>query len=71
VASHLKSLDIEAGWMAAEKHERRFLVEESVESAGVFPDHLEVTVTGAPPLNVLYAELGLKELSFVGVCGPS
>jgi hypothetical protein len=29
-------------------------VEELVEAVGVFPDHLEVAVTGAPPLNVLY-----------------
>ena len=69
VASLLQSLDIEAVWMAAEEQERRVLVEELVEAVGVFPDHLEVTVTGAPPLNVLYQEVGLKESGFVGVGG--
>jgi DNA invertase Pin-like site-specific DNA recombinase len=27
----------------------------------VFPDHLEVTVTGAPTLKVLYREIGMRE----------
>lgn len=27
----------------------------------VLPDHLEVTVVGAPPLNILLSEAGLKE----------
>jgi len=69
VASLLQSLDIEAVWMAAQEQERRVLVEELVEAVGVFPDHLEVTVTGAPPLNVRYGEVGLKESGFVGVGG--
>ncbi len=69
VASLLESLDIEAFWTAAEEHERRVLVEELAEVVGVFPDHLEVTVTGAPPLNLRYGEVGLKESGFVGVGG--
>jgi len=69
VASLLQSLDIEAVWTAAEEQERRVLIEELVEAVGVFPDHLEVTVTGAPPLNLLYGEVGLKESGFVGVGG--
>ena len=36
---------------------------------GAYPDHLEVTVISAPPLNVLYGEVGLKESGFVGVGG--
>ena len=44
-------------------------MEELVETVAVFPDHLEVTVTGAPPLNVLYQEVGLRESGFVGVGG--
>jgi hypothetical protein len=32
----------------------------------VFPDHLEVTIGGALPLNVRYSEVGLKE-SEIGV----
>ena len=69
VASLLQALDIETVWSAAEEQERRVLVEELVEAVGVYPDHLEVTVMGAPPLNVLYGEVGLKESGFVGVGG--
>lgn len=69
VASFLRDLDIEAVWGAAEDQERRVLVEELVEWVGVFPDHLEVTVSGAPPLNVLYQEVGLKQSDFVRVGG--
>ena len=69
MASLLGSLDIEAVWTAAEEQERRVLVEELVEVVGVFPDHLEVTVTGAPSLNLRYGEVGLKESGFVGVGG--
>ncbi len=69
VASLLQALDIQAVWSAAEEHERRVLIEELVEAVGVFPDHLEVTVIGAPPLNVRYGEVGLKESGFVGVGG--
>lgn len=69
VAASLRDLDVEAVWMAAEDHERRVLIEELVEWVSVFPDHLEVTVSGAPPLHVLYGEVGLKESGFVGVGG--
>jgi hypothetical protein len=69
VAALLRDLDIEAVWTVSEEQERRVLIEELVEAVGVFPDHLEVTVTGAPPLNVLYGEVGLKESGFVGVGG--
>lgn len=70
VAAILRDLDVEAVWKAAEDHERRVLIEELVEWVSVFPDHLEVTVSGAPPLHVLYGEVGLKESGFVGVGGP-
>ena len=45
----------------------RVLVEELVEWVTVYPDHLEVTVAGTPPLNVLYGEVGLKESENVRV----
>jgi hypothetical protein len=35
------------------------MVEEWVDSVAMFPDHLEVTVSGAPRLNVLLGEVGL------------
>ena len=54
---------------AANESERRVLIEELVDSVTVFPDHLEVTVGGAPPLNVLYSEVGLKESDNVRVGG--
>ena len=69
VAAILRDLDVEAVWMAAEDQERRILIEELVEWVSVFPDHLEVTVSGAPPLHVLYSEVGLKESGFVRVGG--
>ena len=39
-----------------------------MDAVTVFPDHLEVTVAGAPPLNVLYSEVGLKESETVRAC---
>lgn len=59
IATVLKNLDIDAVWECAEESERRVLVEELVEWVTIFPDHLEVTVVGAPALNVLYSEVGL------------
>ena len=67
VAKVLADLDIEAVWDAAEFQERRVLVEELVECIKVFPDHLEVKVSGTPPINVLYEEVGLKGSEIVGV----
>lgn len=69
VAKLLGDLDVEAVWEAADDRERRVLVEELVEAVKVFPDHLEVTVAGAPSLNVLYQEVGLKGSEIVGVGG--
>jgi site-specific DNA recombinase len=71
VAALLRDLDIDAVWDAAEYQERRVLVEEMVEWVTVFPDHLEVTVVGAPPLNVLYGEVGLKVPEIVAIGPPS
>ena len=47
------------------------MVEELVESITVLPDHLEVKVSGAPPLIVLYSEVGLKVSEIVGVRDPT
>ena len=69
VAALLRDLDIEAVWGAANDGERRILIEELIDSVTVFPDHLEVRVGGAPPLNVLYSEVGLKESENVRVGG--
>lgn len=49
VATILRELDIESVWEAADEDERRVLVQELIEWVTVFPDHLEVKVSGAPP----------------------
>lgn len=46
------------------------LVDEFVVAVVVFPDHLELTRAGVPPLNVTYAEVGLEESEFVRVGEP-
>lgn len=69
VAAILRDLDIDQVWEAADDQERRVLVEELLEWVTVLPDHLEVTVVGAPPLAVSYGEVGLKESQIVGVGG--
>lgn len=55
-------------WPYATDSERRVLFDELVEGVTVHPDRLTVTVHGAPPLNVAFSEVGLKdsELSRVG-----
>ena len=57
----LAQIDIEVAWQAGTPAERRVLVEELIDAVVVFPDHLEVQVAGAPPLNVTLAEVGLRE----------
>lgn len=57
-------------WEAAEGSERRVLIQELIERVTIFPDNLEVTVAGAPALNVLYSEVGLKGSEIVGVGDP-
>jgi hypothetical protein len=71
VAALLRDLDIETVWSAANESERRVLIEELVDSVTVFPDHLEVAVGDAPPLNVLYGEVGLKESESFRVGGAT
>ena len=63
--------DIEAVWSVAEYQEKRVLVEELLEWVTVFPDHLEVTVIGAPALNILYGEIGLKVPEIVSIGPPT
>lgn len=65
----LQELDAQVAWEPAEDAERQVLAEELVDAVSVFPDHLEATVAGAPSLNVLYSEVGLKESETVRVGG--
>jgi hypothetical protein len=69
VAAALRDLDVDQVWEVATDQERRVLIEELLEWVTVFPDHLEVTVAGTPPLAVAYGEVGLKESENVGVGG--
>jgi hypothetical protein len=67
VVATLRALDFTALWERAVESERRVLIEELVHGVRIFPDHLEVEVAGAPPLNVTLAEVGLKsEIAGVG-----
>ena len=59
VARILREMDVERLWAEATDLERRVLVEELLESVTMYPDHLEVTVSGAPRLNVALEEVGL------------
>lgn len=70
VAAVLRDLDVEQLWAETTEDERRILVQDLVEEVAVLPDHLEVKIAGAPRLNVLLAEVGLKEkVPFCGVGG--
>lgn len=60
VVATLSEIDLEILWEEADSAERRVLIEELVEGATVFPDHLEVRLAGAPSLNVAFDEVGLK-----------
>jgi hypothetical protein len=59
IAAHLADLDVETLWDAATEVEQRVLIDEMIEAVEVHDDHLEVTVRGAPKLNVTLAEVGL------------
>ena len=59
VASILRVMDVERLSAEATDLERRVLVEELLESVATYPDHAEVTVSGARRLNVTLQEIGL------------
>lgn len=69
VAQMLSSLDVDTTWRAATEIERRVLIDEFLEEITVLPDYLDVKVHGAPPVHVLYQEVGLKESGFARVGG--
>lgn len=69
VTQVLNELDLDRLWEAATDQERRVLLEELLDDVAVHPDHLEVTVHGAPRLNVLLSEVGLGESQISGVGG--
>ncbi len=59
IAAYLADIDVDALSEAATETERRVLIDEMIEAVDVHEDHLEVTVRGAPKLNVTLAEVGL------------
>ncbi len=61
VAAVLAVIDIDEVWDAATAAEKAVLVEDLVDAVTIFPDHIEVHITGAPKLNVELAEVGLRE----------
>ena len=69
VARILSDLDMDAVWAEANERERRVLVQNLIEWIKVYPDHLEVKVSGSPSINVLLSEVGLKVPENVGVGG--
>jgi site-specific DNA recombinase len=72
VARILREMDVERLWAEATDLERRVIVEELLESVAMYPDHLEVTVSGVSRLNVTLEEVGLTGgWQFRGVGGPS
>ena len=60
VAAFLDEADLDTLWSAANDDERRVLVDELLEAITVYPDRLQVTIIGAPPLNIAFDEVGLK-----------
>ncbi len=58
-------------WRCADEVGKWVPAEELAEWVTIFPDHLEVTVAGAPALNVLYSEVGLMGSEIVGVGEPT
>ena len=62
VAALLGALDIDAVWDAATTAEGRVLVEDLVDAVLIHPDRLVVEISGAPPLLVTLAEVGLRDV---------
>jgi hypothetical protein len=55
----LTDLGIDQIWQEATGQERRILANDLLDGVRIFPDHLEVRVTGAPKINVTLQEVGL------------
>lgn len=65
-------MDLDQLWAEATDLERGVIVGELLESVAMYPDHLEVTVSGVPKLNVTLEEVGLTGgWQFFGVGGAT
>jgi hypothetical protein len=69
VAALLDSIDLDRLWSQATEAERRTMLDELLDNVTVLPDRLVVAIHGAPPLNVGFSEVGLKDSDFRGVGG--
>jgi hypothetical protein len=47
------------------------LLDEFLKEITVLPDYVDLDIHGAPPIHVLYQEVGLKESDFDRVGGPT
>jgi site-specific DNA recombinase len=59
VARHLADLDIDEIWQEATEKERWIIASDLLDEITIYPDHLEVKVSGAPRMNVTLQEVGL------------
>lgn len=68
VARHLADLDIDEIWAEADERERWMIASDLLDEIAIYPDHLEIKVSGSPRMNVTLQEVGLKPGSgFQGV----
>lgn len=68
VVQVLEDLNVADLWPHATEGEKRTLLDELLQQITIHPDRLTLHFHGAPPLNVAFSEVGLKdsELSRVG-----
>ena len=59
VARHLADLDMEEIWQEATDTERWIIAADLLDGITIFPDHLEVKLSGAPRMNLTLREVGL------------
>jgi site-specific DNA recombinase len=69
LTARLEATDLRALWQAATQQERRILLDELLAGITIHHDRLAVEIHGAPPLNVAFAEVGLRDSEFRGVGG--
>jgi hypothetical protein len=65
----LDDLNIADLWDEATETERRKLLDELLAGVTVHPDRLQVEIHGAPPVNVAFGEVGLRDSGLSGVGG--
>jgi len=69
VSALLDRINIAGLWDRATEDERRKLLDELLADVTIHPDRLQVAIHGAPPLNVAFHEVGLRDSGLSGVGG--